>query len=495
MAGNLKAAELRRLLAKGEFILAPGIYDGISARVADGMGFPALYMTGYGATASMLGLPDAGLATYSDMVGRAEMICSVVEDAADRRRRHRLRRAAERAAHGARLRGGGRRGDPDRGPGDAQEVRPHARPPRRAGRGDGDEDPASPPTRGAMPKRMIVARTDARTAHGLDEALRRAKLYEEAGADVIFVELPESEAELERIGKEVSKPLLANMVEFGKTPRVEADRLKKWGFDIAIYPGLGFSVAAEAMRQAWVIPQGQGHQQRASNVPQYRGMHELMGFPEVWDFEKTLGIMNGKQFLEMLARLPARVWLQAILGLIGFVVLAVLGFAVIAGVAALVAGRHPGLQGAAVVRQPVHRPPGARAAGAPGPQGDRRAVRDRRPPQGRRAALVLPDRGPPGPLIVFVFRTARILRAHDHEAGLEARGPGKTSTRPLEAVDHEVLAGDEAGLGGGEEGHELGDVGGRAQTVEHDALLHLLAARTWSGCCRARSRSRRGRWR
>ena len=79
MAGNLKAAELRRLLAQGEFILAPGIYDGISARVADRMGFPALYMTGYGATASMLGLPDAGLATYSDMVGRAEMICSVVE--------------------------------------------------------------------------------------------------------------------------------------------------------------------------------------------------------------------------------------------------------------------------------------------------------------------------------------------------------------------------------------------------------------------------------
>ncbi len=78
MAGNPKAQALRDRLAKGEFILAPGIYDGISARVADGMGFPALYMTGYGATASMLGLPDAGLATYSDMVGRAEMICSVV---------------------------------------------------------------------------------------------------------------------------------------------------------------------------------------------------------------------------------------------------------------------------------------------------------------------------------------------------------------------------------------------------------------------------------
>ena len=78
MAGNPQAAKLRDLLARREFILAPGVYDGISARVADRMGFPALYMTGYGATASMLGLPDAGLATYSDMLGRAEMICSVV---------------------------------------------------------------------------------------------------------------------------------------------------------------------------------------------------------------------------------------------------------------------------------------------------------------------------------------------------------------------------------------------------------------------------------
>src|SRR5258708_10902231 len=79
MTGNAKAQMLRERLARGEFILAPGIYDGISARVADRMGFPALYMTGYGATASMLGLPDAGLATYSDMVGRAEMICSVIQ--------------------------------------------------------------------------------------------------------------------------------------------------------------------------------------------------------------------------------------------------------------------------------------------------------------------------------------------------------------------------------------------------------------------------------
>jgi 2-methylisocitrate lyase-like PEP mutase family enzyme len=135
------------------------------------------------------------------------------------------------------------------------------------------------------PATLIVARTDARTALGLDEALRRARLYEEAGADIIFVESPESEAELERIGREVEKPLLANMVEFGKTPRVETARLKQWGFDLAIYPGLGFSVAAEAMREAWQQLKEKGTS-LDMKVPQYRGMHELMGFAEVWDFEK-----------------------------------------------------------------------------------------------------------------------------------------------------------------------------------------------------------------
>jgi 2,3-dimethylmalate lyase len=132
---------------------------------------------------------------------------------------------------------------------------------------------------------LIVARTDARTAHGLDEALRRAKLYEQAGADVIFVESPESEAELEKIGREIEKPLLANMVEFGKTPRADVTTLKKWGFDLAIYPGLGFSVAAEAMRQAWEFLKQQGTS-NGINLPQYRNMHELMGFADVWEFEK-----------------------------------------------------------------------------------------------------------------------------------------------------------------------------------------------------------------
>ena len=108
----------------------------------------------------------------------------------------------------------------------------------------------------------------------------------EAGADVIFVESPESEAELERIGREVSKPLLANMVEFGKTPRVEVGAAEDNGASTS----RSIPAWASASRPRRCGRPGSISRTRApasaSNVPQYRGMHELMGFPEVWDFEK-----------------------------------------------------------------------------------------------------------------------------------------------------------------------------------------------------------------
>jgi 2-methylisocitrate lyase-like PEP mutase family enzyme len=284
MTVNVKARALRELLAKGEFILAPGIFDGISAKVADRMGFPALYMTGYGVTASALGLPDAGLATYSDMVGRAEMICSAVETPviADADTGYGGLLNVQRTVRGYEAAGVAAIQIED------QEM------PKKCGHTPGRrvvpaEDMVLKLRVAAEARRdqatLIVARTDARTSLGLDEALRRAKLYEQAGADVIFVESPESEAELERIGREIEKPLLANMVEFGKTPRVEVSRLRKWGFDVAIYPGLGFSVAAEAMRQAWTHLKEAGTS-IGMNVPQFGNMHELMGFPDVWAFEK-----------------------------------------------------------------------------------------------------------------------------------------------------------------------------------------------------------------
>ena len=135
------------------------------------------------------------------------------------------------------------------------------------------------------PETMIVARTDARTAHGLDEALRRARLYEEAGADVIFVESPESEAELERIGREVSKPLLANMVEFGKTPRVEADAAEAMGLRHRHLSRPGLQRRRRGDAPGLDASQGQGHQHghRSAAISRHA---RADGFPEVWDFEK-----------------------------------------------------------------------------------------------------------------------------------------------------------------------------------------------------------------
>ena len=136
------------------------------------------------------------------------------------------------------------------------------------------------------PDTLIIARTDARTAHGLDEAIARAQAYAKAGADILFVESPESEAELARIGQEVDAPLLANMAPKGaRTPELPAARLKELGFDIAIYPGIGFGAALGAMEQAYAYLKQNGVSD--TNGPtSLAGTHTLTGFPEVWALEK-----------------------------------------------------------------------------------------------------------------------------------------------------------------------------------------------------------------
>jgi 2-methylisocitrate lyase-like PEP mutase family enzyme len=135
---------------------------------------------------------------------------------------------------------------------------------------------------------LIVARTDSRTALGLDEALRRAEAYARAGADVIFVESPETEEEFARIGRAIDTPLLANMVTFGRSPMIPSARLKELGFSIAIHPGIGFDAAAEAMRRAYrhLLDTGTSD---GMDVPLYSDtgdMHALVGFEEVWEFER-----------------------------------------------------------------------------------------------------------------------------------------------------------------------------------------------------------------
>jgi len=279
-------ARLKQVLANGKFIVAPGVFDMISARIADRMGFDALYMTGYGATASYLGLPDAGLATYTEMVARVGQICELTTTPLV--------------------------ADADTGYGGLLNVRRTVRGYEAAGaQGIQIEDQEMPKKCGhtlgrrvvpledmvlkikvAVEARrhddtLIVARTDARTTLGLDEALRRSEAYAKAGADVIFVESPESEAEMAKIGKTIDKPLLANMVGGGRTPVLPEDKLKALGFAMAIYPGLGFGAAAAALQRAYGFLQKNGSDINM-DVPHMpiSEMHELMGFPEVWEFEK-----------------------------------------------------------------------------------------------------------------------------------------------------------------------------------------------------------------
>ncbi len=116
---------------------------------------------------------------------------------------------------------------------------------------------------------LVIARTDARTSLGLDEAIRRGQLYAKAGADIVFVESPESEEELRRIGQEIDAPLLANMVEGGRTPIVPAQRLAALGFAIAIYPAVGFLAAAAALERVYAHLLRQGD---STGLPEHRNL-------------------------------------------------------------------------------------------------------------------------------------------------------------------------------------------------------------------------------
>ena len=281
---------LKQLITDGTFIIAPGVYDGLSAKIADQLGFHALYMTGYGMAASRLGVPDAGIATYNDMLDGLRCVCS--------------------ATHTPVI------ADADTGYGGLLNVRTTVRGfeaagaaaiqledqeiPKKCGHTDGRRvipiDDMVMKVRVAVDSRdsdetLIIARTDSRTALGLDEALRRAEAYAAAGADILFVESPESIEELEKIGASLDTPVLANMVPGGgRTPDVSAERLQQFGFSMAIYPGIGFCAASHAVGTAYAYLREHGSviglELPLSNVNE---MHTLMGFEEVWEFERKFG--------------------------------------------------------------------------------------------------------------------------------------------------------------------------------------------------------------
>ena len=276
---------LRQMLDAKHFIVAPGVFDGFSAMLAHRAGFDALYMTGYGVSASRYGLPDAGLTTLSDMLGALQIIRSltdrpIIADADTGyggllNVRHTVRRYEAEGASAIQI--------------EDQEI------PKKCGHTLGRRvipmaEMAAKVRVAAEARRsaetLIIARTDARTALGLDEAIRRVIAYAQAGADILFIESPESEAELARIGREVDAPLLANMAPKGaRTPELPASRLQQLGFDVAIYPGVGFGPALGAMEAAYLHLRRYGATD-GNGPASLNSAHQLTGFPEVWALEK-----------------------------------------------------------------------------------------------------------------------------------------------------------------------------------------------------------------
>ena len=282
-----RRSKLRSRLADKALLVAPGVFDGISARIADQMDFEALYMTGYGAVASHLALPDAGIATYTDMAGRVAQMAAMTQTPfiADADTgyggllnvQHTVRGYEAAGACGLQL--------------EDQEF------PKKCGHMLGRrviaaQDMAAK-VRVAVETRsdrnfLVVARTDARTTLGLDEALRRAELYLKAGADVLFVESPESAEEMRRIGETFKGvPLLANMVEGGRTPLLERKALEEIGYRIAIFPALGFLAAGAALESAYRHLREAGSSASAP-VPLYefKRFSALMGFDEIAEFDR-----------------------------------------------------------------------------------------------------------------------------------------------------------------------------------------------------------------
>jgi 2,3-dimethylmalate lyase len=280
---------LRTRLQQPGLIVAPGVFDMVSTRLADSFGFDALYMTGYGTVASHMGLPDAGLATYSDMLGRVSAMAGMattplIADADTGyggllNLQHTVRGYEAAGAAAIQL--------------EDQEF------PKKCGHTPGrrviDMEDMVQKIRVAADARtnpdfLIIARTDARSSLGLDEALRRAEAYANAGADILFVESPESEEEMRRIGsmgQNIGVPLVANMVERGLTPVLSRDELESIGYKLAIFPVTALLAAVQAMTAVYQQFQLTGSSAGGKQpLYDFSDLTKLMGFEAVWEFEK-----------------------------------------------------------------------------------------------------------------------------------------------------------------------------------------------------------------
>jgi carboxyvinyl-carboxyphosphonate phosphorylmutase len=281
------AARLRALLESGQTIVAPGAFDPLAARLVEEAGFPAVYMTGFGTSAALIGRPDVGLLTMTEMVGNAGRIAACVDipviadaDTGYGNPLNVIRTVGAYEAAGV------------AGIHIEDQVAP-----KKCGHMDGKQvigaQEMAEKVRAAaeartQPEFVIIARTDARAVEGLAAAIERGRLYRAAGADVLFIEAVVSEAEAEEVASAFPDvPLLFNWAEGGKTPPIGLDRLTEIGYQIVIFPIGTLLAATAAMRRILrEIAQAGTPAAVMDELPSFGEFLDFIGLPEVRNVEQ-----------------------------------------------------------------------------------------------------------------------------------------------------------------------------------------------------------------
>lgn len=288
---NPQATVLRQLLASPDFLTLPGVYDALTAKIAERAGFSCLVMGGYSIAASRLGQPDVGYLTMTEMALAVKTICDAVD----------LPLFA----------------DGDTGYGNALSVRRTVIEyeksgaaailfedqvwPKRCGHMQGKAviaaDEHAMKIRAAKdactnPETVIIARTDSRAVLGLDEAIRRGRQYFEAGADALFIEAPQNESELAAVGRAFpGKILLANMIEGGKTPILTPQQLQALGYKIVFWPVTALYAVLKTLEEVFAELHRTGTTTAVSGrLHSFSQFNQLIGLNEYSDLEKKYGI-------------------------------------------------------------------------------------------------------------------------------------------------------------------------------------------------------------
>ncbi|MBI5819644.1 MAG: isocitrate lyase/PEP mutase family protein [Verrucomicrobia bacterium] len=286
-----QAETIRRAL-KRDAVLMPGVYDALSARIANQTGFKIIFISGYSVSATALGEPDFGLLSLGDITEATRRVCKnsnapvIVDADTGYGNALNVRRTVcellDAGAAGVFLedqvwpkRCGHMRGKK------VITAEEHAHKIRAA------RDAAEESGRDLF----IVARTDARQPLGLDAAIERCKLYKKAGADALFVEAPLSLAELRKIGRELPRPLVANMIERGVTPQLTRKQLKALGFQMIVCPLAGLCAAAKAVTEIYhILKTKETTRKDLDLVLTFDEFNRIIGLQQKYDTEKRYAV-------------------------------------------------------------------------------------------------------------------------------------------------------------------------------------------------------------